>query len=198
MAREIVERPSPPDLSGVFYRGEISSPDTNHLRSKTRAFYFSLVEVANRYADPAMDKAGPEDTPRIYPVRLSMKKPFINQPNDPFLELSDVAARLGLLEAMRIARKFASWIEATDNWKGRINRVGYYRNVDHYLKCKDGELSKLYFQAYPFFADVEEVEKLIERGYDGAVHRGNGYGSADFPEYCVFNTTQIRSIFRKM
>jgi hypothetical protein len=198
MARGIVERPSLPDLSGVFYRGEVSHPDTNHLRSKTRAFYVACIEVANRYADPTQTKAGLEDTARIYPLRISMKKPFVNQPNDPFLELSDVAARLGLLEAMRIARKFASWIEATDNWKQKINRVGYYKDVDHYLRCKDGQLSKLYFQAYPFFADTEEVEKLIERGYDGAIHRGNGYGSADFPEYCVFNPTQLRSIFRKM
>lgn len=199
MARGNVVRQVPLDLSGVFYRGEISSPDTNHLRSRTRAFYFSKIEVANRYAEPAENlKAGPEDTPRIYPVRLSMRKPFVNQPNSAYLELSDVAARLGLLEAMRIARKFAQWIEATDQWKERINRVGYYRNVDHYLKCKDGELSKLYFQAYPFFADTEEVGMLIERGYDGAVHAGNGYGSEGFPEYCVFNTTQIRSIFRLM
>ena len=199
MARGNVVRQSPPDLSGVFYRGEITCPDTNHLRSRTRAFYFSKIEVANRYADPAMTTtAGPEDTPRIYPVRISMRKPFVNQPNDPYLELSDVAARLGLLETMRIARKFAQWIEATDQWKDRVNASGYYRDVDHYLKCKDGKLSLLYFQAYPFFADTEEVGKLIDRGYDGAVHAGNGCGSEGFPEYCVFNTTQIRSIFRLM
>lgn len=198
MAREIVERPSPPDLSGVFYRGEVSSPDTNHLRSKTRAFYFSMVEVANRYADPANTKAGSEDTPRIYPVRLVMRKPFVNQPNSAYLELSDVAARLGLLEAMRIARKFAQWVEATDQWNDRINVYKRYASVDAYLKCKDGQLGKLYFQAYPFFADTEEVSKLIDRGYDGAIHAGNGYGSEGFPEYCVFNTNQIRSIFRKM
>lgn len=198
MAKEIVKRQSPLDLSGVFYRGEISHPDTNHLRSKTRAFYFSMIEVANRYAEPTQTKAGSEDTPRIYPVRLSMKKPFVNQPNSAYLELSDVAARLGLLEAMRIARKFAQWIEATDQWNDRINARKRYASVDDYLKCKDGQLSKLYIQAYPFFADTEEVGKLIERGYDGAVHAGNGYGSEGFPEYCVFNTNQIRSIFRKM
>lgn len=198
MARETAIKQSPPDLSGVFYRGEISSPDTNHLRSKTRAFYFSKIEVANRYADPAQGKVGSEDTPRIYPVRLSMKKPFVNQPDGAYLELSDVAARLGLLEAMRIARKFAQWIEATDQWTDRINQSKRYASVDAYLKCKDGQISKLYFQAYPFFADTEEVGKLIERGYDGAVHAGNGYGSEGFPEYCVFNTTQIRSIFRLM
>lgn len=198
MARGTVIRQAPLDLSGVFYRGEVSNPDTNHLRSRTRAWYFAGVEVANRYADPANTKAGLEDTARIYPCHITMKKPFVNQPQGAYLELSDVAARLGLLEAMRIARKFAKWIEATDQWKGRINRVGYYRDVDHYLRCKDGELSKLYFQAYPFFADTEEVEKLVVRGYDGAVHAGNGYGSEGFPEYCVFDPRQIRSIFRKM
>lgn len=197
MARGNVIRQSPPDLSGVFYRGEISHPDTNHLRSKTRAFYFSMIEVANRYADPAQTKAGSEDTPRIYPVRLSMKKPFVNQPTGAYLELSDVAARLGLLEAMRIALKFDIWIEATDQWKDRINADGRYKSVDQYLRT-DGELSALYFQAYPFFADTEEVGMLIERGYDGAIHAGNGCGSEGFPEYCVFNTNQIRSIFRLM
>lgn len=198
MARETAVKQSPPDLSGVFYRGEISSPDTNHLRSKTRAFYFSMIEVANRYADPANTKAGSEDTARIYPSHITMKKPFVNQPQGAYLELSDVAARLGLLEAMRIARKFATWIEVTDQWVERINPSGQYSSVNHYLTCKDGELSKLYFQAYPFFADAEEVHRLIDRGYDGAVHAGNGYGSEGFPEYCVFNTTQIRSIFRLM
>jgi hypothetical protein len=198
MARGNVVRQSPPDLSGVFYRGEISHPDTNHLRSRTRAFYFSVVDVANRYADPALNpKAGSEDTARIYPVRLSMRKPFVNQPNGAYLELSDVAARLGLLEAMRIALKFEQWIVATDQWQERINADGRYQSVDHYLRT-DGELSALYFQAYPFFADTEEVGKLIERNYDGAVHAGNGCGSEGFPEYCVFNTTQIRSIFRLM
>jgi len=198
MARGNVNRQSPPDLSGVFYRGEVSHPDTNHLRSRTRAFYFSLIEVANRYAEPAQANAGWADTPRIYPVRLSMKKPFVNQPTDPFLELSDLAARLGLLEAMRIARKFSTWIEATDQWKDRVNASGCYPNVDDYLNCRDGKLSLLYFQAYPFFADSEEVGKLIDRGYDGAIHAGNGYGSEGFPEYCVFNATQIKSIFRRV
>lgn len=198
MARGVVTRQPPPDLSGVFYRGEVSNPDSSILRSRTRAFYFSLVEVANRYAEPAQAKAGSEDTARIYPVRLTMKKPFVNQPDSAYLELSDVAARLGLLEAMRIARKFAIWIEATDQWKERVNPRGRYLNVDDYLNCRDSKLSNLYFQAYPFFADSEEVGKLIDRDYDGAIHAGNGYGSEGFPEYCVFNTTQIKTIFRRM
>lgn len=169
------------------YRGEITSPEINHIQSKMKAIYFANADTASIYASGSLGGG----CPRVYPVTVVLNNPFVYQPKNAFLELEDVAAKLGVAEATRIALKFEEYIRHTDNWTYRINESNDYRDVEHYL-LEGGRIEDLYFDAYRFFADTEEVSNLIALGYDGASHQGNGLGSALKPEVCVFSLDQIK------
>lgn len=181
----------------TLYRGEWDYADKDQPRSKIPAIYFGDVVVANRYIEQPVDNPRGK-TPRIYPARLTIRRPFVNQPDDAFLELQVLVNRLGPREARRIAEKFSVWIEATDNWQVEINQAGKYKDVRDYLRSPEGAVERLYFQAWPFFANASEVGKLRRMGYDGAIHAGNGWGSEGYVEYCVFDERQIHPIFGRV
>lgn len=172
-----------------LYRGECAHPHHDVPKSNLRALYFGDVNTANIYSD-ATTNSGNYYTSRVFPVHLILERPFINQPNDPFLELSHVRGTLGINEAKRIAIRFAKWVEETDQWRDRVNNNNKYKGVADYL-TKGGSVDLLYFQAYRFFDSLMEVNRLRKRGYDGAIHRGSGIGSADTTEYCVFSRNQV-------
>lgn len=181
----------------TLYRGEIEHAVTSTPRRKgLRALYFGDVEVANHYsgyyAQDYIDKTG-----RIYPAHLVLRKPFITQLQDPFLEMRDVTNRLGRVEALRIALRFSKYIEETDNWQTDINKSGNYDNVEQYLRDIRSDVCRLYFQAHRFFDSHMEVSKLRRLGYDGAIHGGSGIGSAGKTEYCVFSFEQVYSTVSK-
>lgn len=177
----------------VVYRGEFAHPDSVYAQSRGKALYFGPIDVANCYAERVSNR-GSEVTPRIYPAVLVIERPFINEPTDPFLELSHVEAMLGTVEARRIAIKFRRFIEETDQWTERLNASGYYSGVAAFIMDQPQRLSDLYFQTYRFLQDDHEVELLIKAGFDGAIHAGSGHGSAERPEYCVFDSTQVRYV----
>lgn len=177
----------------TVYRGECTSPDRDFPHAKTRAIYFGDREIANRYATPNKHN-GLFDTPRIYPANLWIGKLFLNQPNNPMLELNMLVSRLGYPEARRIAERFSGSIEETDQWRYRINQDGKFSSVREYLRDPMGSLCQLYFQAFHFFESDAEVSRLQRLGYGGAIHGGNGYGSEGKAEYCVFSKKQIHLI----
>lgn len=172
----------------IVYRGECCSADISTVRSKLPSIYFGTVETANVYAKGSFFTG----TPRVYPVRLSMERPFINQPNDPFLDVSTLMELLGFDRAYGLALKYSTLIEATDHWRERLNKDERYSSLEDYLAgWPENKLGGLYFQAYPFFTDWANIQVLVRLGYDGAIHAGSGIGSAGLPEYCVFNKSQI-------
>ena len=119
-----------------------------------------------------------------------MANPFINQPQGAFLEFEHITATLGSIDAQRIALRFSKYIEETDNWRDRINANNKYADVKAYLLAGE-DINNLYFQAYRFFDSVFEIRRLVQAGYDGAIHAGSGHGSAGEVEYCVFNRAQV-------
>jgi hypothetical protein len=169
-----------------LFRGECTHPAYDTPKSNLRALYFGDIDTANIYSE-VDSTTGNYYTSRVYPVHLVLDRPFIDQPDDPFLELSDVAERLGKGEAKRIALRFAKYIEETDNWR-KLSM--YFRSVPEYLSERD-DLSKLYFQAHRFFESLMEVNRLRKLGYDGAIHGGSGHGSAGKAEFCVFDRKQV-------
>lgn len=173
----------------TVYRGECANADIHEPKGNLRCLYFGNIETANNYATP--NKTGCEyHGPRIFPAHLVIKRPFMNEPTNPFLDLQLVINRLGRAEAERIAIRFAKWIEETDQW-ARINKERRYKGVEDYLRSPMGDVSQLYFQAFVFFQSFMEVGRLSRLGYDGAIHRGSGWGSAEKPEYCVFSRKQV-------
>jgi hypothetical protein len=181
------------DLPGRHYNG---SP---HFQSRVGALSFGCLEDANLYATEPNHRHDNIDAPRVYPAYLRIVRPFqVNDnPADPFLELRYVKAQLGLPEALRIARKFAGHVENTNQWQEFMQPlVATEENpeptVQAFLDAMPDRVGELYFDAYPFFDDPEEVARLRALGFDGCVHGGNGAGAFNV-EYKVFDAAAVKS-----
>lgn len=176
----------------VLYRGERSSADHNHIRTQVRAVYFTdEKETASILASPFGIRELEFDAPRVFPVQLRIKNLFINQPDNPMLELSALARLLGNSEARRIAVKFSHRIERTDGWIQKVNPYRRYKNVEDYLNSPAAGFDGLYFPASWFFLSNAEVGRIARLGYDGAIHGGAGFGAGGKPEYVAFSKSQI-------
>lgn len=182
-ASKVVDKRGAPLL---VYRGEYG-PASKAFATRRGTISFGSKKAATYYARNANDRLESVVNPRVFAAYVRIENPFLNNPTDPFLDLSVVSKKLGKREAMRIARKFSNDIEYTSNWA-----EGYsddYSSVAALLKAKPKELGNLYFDAYKFFDDRAEVEKLKRAGFDGAIHVGNGE-TIDEVEYKIFHPDQ--------
>jgi hypothetical protein len=183
---------NPDGTPAVVYRGEHGTPPRNqqfHSRLNSLSFCDDPA-VASTYA---MHPNAPKDVahaPRVSPVHLKIEKPIINNREDPFIDLAHIEKELGRTEAMRIARKFSKNIEYTGNWDE--NYADKYASVADLLKRQPQELKKLYFDTFKYLDDPKEVALLQKKGYDGAIHIGNGETSTS-TEYRIFDLSQVRS-----
>lgn len=184
----------PDGTPAVLYRGEHGARvESEHLHSRLNSFSFTEDrDAANNYAmspnNSQLDNVA--ETPRITPVHLKIENPIIENRNDPFVDLSHLADKLGRREAKRIAVRFDNDIQYTGNWDD--NYASEYRSVAQLLKEKPDELKNLYFNAHKFLDDPIEVERLKRAGYDGAIHMGNGETATSL-EYRIFDSRQVRS-----
>lgn len=192
---------NPDGTVAVLYRGEHGAPvEGEYFHSRLHGLSFTDdSDAANTYAmspnNCQLDRTA--EAPRVTPVHLKIENPIIENRNDPFVDLSHLARKLGRKEAKRIALKFDRDIRYTGNWD--INYASEYDSVAQLLKEKPGELENLYFSAYKFLDDPEEIARLKNAGYDGAIHIGNGETATSL-EYRVFDLRQVRSALsgRKM
>lgn len=171
----------------VVYRGE-HGDSTDPIHSRTRAISFSNAEAASTYATQPND---PDDTPvapRVTAAYLSITNPVINDPDDPFIDMSAIAARLGSTKAQAIALRLADHIENTCNWLDRFAPT--FASVADLIDRNPELMSELYLDAYPVFDDDEIVSWFAEAGYDGAIHAGTGETAMEV-EYKVFYRYQI-------
>jgi hypothetical protein len=178
----------------VLYRGEHGAlVEGEYLQSRLNSLSFTADrDAANTYAMSPNNSHlyRVAEAPRVTPVHLRIENPIIENRNDPFIDLSHLADRLGCREAKRIALKFDSEIQHTGNWND--NYASEYDSVAQLLKKKPDELKNLYFDAHKFLDDPVEIERLKGAGYDGAIHIGNGETATDL-EYRVFDLRQVRS-----
>lgn len=183
---------NPDGSPAVVYRGEHGTPpsdDQFHSRLNSLSFCDDPA-VASTYAMLPNVHKDIAQAPRVSPVHLKIEKPIINNREDPFIDLAHIEKELGRKEATRIARKFSSDIEYTGNWDE--NYAGKYASVADLLKRSPQDLKKLYFDTFKYLDDPNEVALLQKKGYDGAIHAGNGETSTS-TEYRVFDPSQVRS-----
>lgn len=186
---------NPDGTPTVVYRGEHGAPpEGQQFHSRLNSLSFSAdPAVASTYAMRPNVQKDVAQAPRVSPVHLKIEKPIINNLEDPFIDLAHIEKELGQEEAMRIAKKFSSDIEYTGNWDE--NYAGKYASVADLLKRHPQELRNLYFDTFKYLDDPEEVSLLRKKGYDGAIHVGNGETSTSI-EYRVFDPSQVRSAFK--
>lgn len=193
--RDVRRRPGALDVkTDVVYRGEHGERAPND-RAKVQTRLPSISFVNNRstadlYSRRPNDRARDAEakSPRVIEARLNIEKPVMDRADDPFIGLDDITKAVGIKEAKRIAVKFSDQIEATNNWDEEFSSK--YDSVADLVAKKPSLLGTLYFDAYKYLDDADEVSLLKSRGYDGAIHAGNGE-SADDVEYKVFSESQI-------
>lgn len=185
----------------IVYRGEhgrVSARSQSRFgpsfQSRAAALSFSSAEMASVYALNPNDRADSADHSRVTPAYLSLQKPVMNRPDDPFLEMGDVIAAIGRPLAMRLAREMAEHVEATDHWREAYEAS--YAGVADLLESSPGKLDDLYLQAYPVFDEPRYVAWFRAAGFDGAVHGGSA-ASAGGAEYKVFSPEQVKSVFNR-
>jgi hypothetical protein len=186
---------NPDGTPAVLYRGEHGTPpDDEQFHSRLNSLSFcDDPAVASTYAMHPNVHKDVAQAPRVSPVYLKIEKPIIENLGDPFIDLAHIEKELGLAEAIRIAKKFSSDIEYTGNWDENYARK--YASVVELLKRQPQELKKLYFDTFRYLDDPKEVALLQEKGYDGAIHVGNGETS-NSTEYRVFDPSQVRSAIK--
>lgn len=153
---------------------------------------FGSADTASIYAEEPNDRRHAVSAPKVFPVYLDLRNPFVDCVDDPFVELSYYANIFGLAETQRLAVKFKDWVHNTNAWE---EVSGDCETVEALIAQRPEQLMELCLQLYPILDDAEEVARLRARGFDGAIHAGSGYGSAEAPEYRVFSTEQVRSIW---
>ena len=185
---------NPDGTAAVLYRGEHGAlVEGEYSQSRFNSLSFTDdSDAASTYAmspnNNQLDRTA--EAPRVTPVHLRIENPIIENRNDPFIDLSHFADKLGCREAKRIARKFDRDIQYTGNWNN--NYASEYDSIAQLLKEKPDELKNLYFNAHKFLDDPVEIERLKKAGYDGAIHIGNGETATSL-EYRVFDLRQVRS-----
>lgn len=186
---------NPDGTPAVVYRGEHGTPAADkqfHSRLNSLSFCNDPA-AASIYAMHANVHKDVAQAPRVSPVYLKIEKPIINNLQDPFIELAHIEKELGQREATRIAKKFSSDIEYTSNWDE--NYAGEYASVADLLARNPQELKNLYFDTFRYLDDPEEVALLQKKGYDGAIHVGNGETWTSI-EYRVFDPSHVRSAIK--
>lgn len=176
------------------YRGEYGATADAGLQTKLGTYTFTNdPDVASTYAQDPNDMRMTAEAPRVVPAFLSMQNPIINNPDDPFAELGDIADKLGLDNAVRFAIKNDEAITETDNWYE--NFADNYDSVEQLLEENPEAVRQLYVDSFRLLDDLEFVQAAKDAGYDGAIHMGNGE-SFDTTEYRVFDASQVRSSMR--
>ncbi|WP_157641801.1 hypothetical protein [Burkholderia ubonensis] len=161
--------------------------------SETRlgSLSFGSAEAASLYAMQPNDRRMAVQTPKVFPVFLDIRNPFVASGDDPFMDLSRYAEVFGIEETIRIAVKFKDYVEHTNAWEELQPEHG---SVENLAATKPELLLELYFEVYALLDDPEEVARLRAAGFDGAIHGGSGETAME-AEYRVFSVEQVRSVW---
>lgn len=176
------------------FRGEHGEGHGGQIQSRLGSISFTAErEVAEIYArepnDRTLDASAKE--PRILEAYLDIRKPVVNDPDDPFVDFAMIEEALGRSEALAAMREFAGYVENTGNWMDEINPGRRFDGVADFLDQFPDRAGELYFDAYPLFDSPDWVAKFKAAGFDGAIHGGNGE-SALTTEYKVFSPDQVK------
>ncbi len=175
----------------LVFRGEHGKPDRRVFQTRWGALSFGDFETAKLYATDPNDHRDRIFQPRIMPAYLKITNPIINNPHDPFLDLARIEKTMGRDEAVRLAHKFARQIRGTGFWY-ELKEESDIRSVPEFIKKHPERLGELYFQAFDYLNDAEEVARLQKANFDGAIHCGFGDNGTEV-EYKVFDVSQVKT-----
>lgn len=183
------------DADGYFvpvFRGQHGAQDRCG-ETLLGSISFGSAAGASSYAMSPNVTTMAVQAPKVFPVYLNIEKPFVNCPDDPFMDLAYYNELFGLEETRRIAVKYKDYVEHTNAWLELSEEHGY----DSVVTLADERpdlLLTLFFEVYALLDDPAEVAMLRAAGFDGAIHGGSGETAME-AEYRVFSEDQVRSIW---
>jgi len=172
----------------VLYRGQHGSKS---IQTRLPSISFGTESAALIYSNSPNDRI--KDTvaknPSVLRAHLKIKKPVLNDSEDPFMDLSVLIGAVGDKVARAAAIRHADHIENTNNWDdiSSETRIDF---VEQFLEKHPGRLADLYLNAFPLFDDPEVIDALKEASFDGAIYGGVGDNALEV-EYRVFDKDQI-------
>lgn len=164
------------------YRGEHGDLEVDgKLQTRNGSITFSGQQSASGYAMEPNNNMDDPVAPRVYPAKVTIDNPVMNDPDDPFIDFTALEAAVGFEQAKKIFMGQEDYITETDNW---------YENFEgrELAELTDDEFRSTYSQAFPVFDNAEAVEMMRKAGYDGAVH--GGYGEYEEAEFRIFSPGQ--------
>ncbi len=173
------------------------------LETRLASYSFSSRALAELYAGSPNRYEDVAVAPKVIEANIKISKPFLNNPDDCYIDVSYILKKVGLEHALRVAGKFHDEIENTNNWEEISEECGVetlaewleqsasLRDINQRNADLTEKLNRLYLDCFHYFDDDEEVGVLRSLGYDGALvgSSGSGFGTA---EYRVFNKDQIQ------
>jgi hypothetical protein len=180
------------DINGdplVVYRGQHSGSADPETR--LGSFTFSSAQAASLYAEQPNNRAEEARAPFVIPAYLSIQKPIVNDPTDPYIDLSVLVDGIGFDATAALAKREAARIEQTNAWEEGF--AGEFRDVEDVIARAPERLGELPLLAFAALDDRATLAALKAAGFDGAVHGGVGQ-TFESPEYRVFDEAQIKSV----
>jgi len=173
----------------MAYRGEYgASPGVS---TELGSLSFGTKDAANLYATSPNNAAKSVEASKVFPSYLSIRKPLMNDPQDPFIELGTLRKALGKKEFDRVVKSNVDFIQGTNAFEELADAKGY-KSVLEVMKKDPKAFDQLYTNIYPILDDAKTVKALQKRGYDGAIYGGSGATALE-PEYRVFSASQAIS-----
>lgn len=173
----------------MYYEGYRGQHGTSKVKIHTRlpSITFSSMDAAYLYATEPNDRKDTVLHPMVLKAKFRIDNPLFVA-DDCFIELGQIADKLGVNFAWETAIKHEEEIYYTSNWME--NFAEKYRNVEAMMEDDMSLINDLYFDAFRALDDEEFIDWALACGYDGAIHTGNG-DTAGVIEYRIFTKKQI-------
>lgn len=157
----------------VTWRGEHGAHDGGDLQTRHGSLSFGDRNTACIYATDPNDRHDIVVAPRVSAWYLRIRRPVMNEPSDPFMDLPLLIDAIGREHTTELALRMSSGIMETNNWEEKFSDQ-WGCDLEGLLRFRPACLDELYLPAYRIMDDREACAMLARAGYDGAICCGMG------------------------
>ena len=181
----------------VVWRGEhgLREDQDEEFQSRVGSLSFGSLSAATVYAKEPNDRTRDRmsQDPRVRGYTLNIKKPFVNSKDDPFIDMGQVRRKLGPAAVKSIVNneELANRIMATNNWEENFAKE--FENPTEVLESAPERVDNLYMDLFSLLDDAAMVQRMRNKGFDGAIHMGMGE-NFDQIEYRIFDPAQAKRL----
>lgn len=170
------------------YRGQHGTKEIK-IHSKLPSISFSNYDSAEIYANTPNNHKDVIVKSMVLSAYIKIENPIIKNEDDCFADFDKLVEKLGKDFMWEIAKEegIANSIMATNNWDENFSD---YHDVKELHSEMPEAIMKLYTDVYLLLDNITFIRKAKEKGFDGAIHMGNG-ATFDTLEYRIFSESQV-------